>query len=257
MLNVALVVGPPGIAIGGDVFPGSTLSDHCCRYQNIDAVKLIVVLGELGGHDEYSLVRRPPPPPLLRAGVVYRSTRVCSSRTPGDAAGSACAASAVINSGRRYSPLISPLPRVASAACCIKEVCLQYLRTCRPSSCCSHRWALRRPPGDPSAAGLGQVEALKAKTITKPVVAWVSGTCATLFKSEVQFGHAGARSGGAQESAQVPPPLTCLHFPHISPPKPPARSSASTSLLSEEHARRDGAWGRVRRFCLRYAHLRF
>lgn len=38
------------------MFPGSTLSDHCCRYQNIDAVKLIVVLGELGGHDEYSLV---------------------------------------------------------------------------------------------------------------------------------------------------------------------------------------------------------
>ena len=47
------------------------------------------------------------------------------------------------------------------------------------------------------------VEALKAGAITKPVVAWVSGTCATLFKSEVQFGHAGAKSGGALESAQV------------------------------------------------------
>ncbi|KAA6418372.1 MAG: ATP-citrate lyase B-1 [Trebouxia sp. A1-2] len=45
-----------GIAIGGDVFPGSTLSDHCLRYQNIPDIKLIVVLGELGGHDEYSLV---------------------------------------------------------------------------------------------------------------------------------------------------------------------------------------------------------
>lgn len=49
-----------------------------------------------------------------------------------------------------------------------------------------------------------QVEALKSGVITKPVVAWVSGTCAQLFRSEVQFGHAGARSGGAQESAQVP-----------------------------------------------------
>lgn len=39
------------------MFPGSTLSDHCCRYQHIDAIKLIVVLGELGGQDEYSLVR--------------------------------------------------------------------------------------------------------------------------------------------------------------------------------------------------------
>lgn len=34
------------------------------------------------------------------------------------------------------------------------------------------------------------VEALKQGKISKPVVAWVSGTCARLFKSEVQFGHA-------------------------------------------------------------------
>ena len=27
-----------GIAIGGDTFPGSTLSDHCLRYQNIPQV---------------------------------------------------------------------------------------------------------------------------------------------------------------------------------------------------------------------------
>ncbi len=47
------------------------------------------------------------------------------------------------------------------------------------------------------------MEALKSGLIKKPVVAWVSGTCAKLFKSEVQFGHAGARSGGALESAQV------------------------------------------------------
>ena len=49
--------GCAGIAIGGDVFPGSTLSDHCLRYENIPQIKLIVVLGELGGQDEYSLVR--------------------------------------------------------------------------------------------------------------------------------------------------------------------------------------------------------
>jgi len=91
-----------GIAIGGDTFPGSTLSDHCIRYQNIPQIKMIVVLGELGGRDEYSLV-----------------------------------------------------------------------------------------------------DALKAGKVTKPVVAWVSGTCAKLFKSEVQFGHAGARSGGEEDSAQA------------------------------------------------------
>ncbi|KAG0478327.1 hypothetical protein HPP92_013046 [Vanilla planifolia] len=91
-----------GIAIGGDVFPGSTLSDHVVRFNNIPQVKMIVVLGELGGRDEYSLV-----------------------------------------------------------------------------------------------------EALKECRVHKPVVAWVSGTCARLFKSEVQFGHAGAKSGGEIESAQA------------------------------------------------------
>jgi len=49
------------------------------------------------------------------------------------------------------------------------------------------------------------VDALKSGQINKPVVAWVSGTCAKLFKSEVQFGHAGAKSGGASESAQASP----------------------------------------------------
>lgn len=52
-----------GIAIGGDTFPGSTLSDHCIRYQNIPQIKMIVVLGELGGTDEYSLVN------ALKTGV--------------------------------------------------------------------------------------------------------------------------------------------------------------------------------------------
>ena len=99
---VSLLHVSAGIAIGGDSYPGSTLSDHCLRYENIPQIKIIVVLGELGGTDEYSLV-----------------------------------------------------------------------------------------------------DALKAGKIKKPVVAWVSGTCAKLFKSEVQFGHAGAKSGGQAESAQV------------------------------------------------------
>nr|VDD26721.1 unnamed protein product [Brassica oleracea] len=91
-----------GIAIGGDVFPASTLFDHILRFNNIPQIKMMVVLGELGGRDEYSLV-----------------------------------------------------------------------------------------------------EALKQGKVNKHVVAWVSGTCARLFKSEVQFGHAGAKSGGEMESAQA------------------------------------------------------
>lgn len=61
------------------------------------------------------------------------------------------------------------------------------------------------------------VDALKAGKFSKPVVAWVSGTCARLFKSEVQFGHAGAKSGGQAESAQVSqvpphPGLSSVHW---------------------------------------------
>lgn len=89
-----------GIAIGGDAFPGSTLVDHALRFQNIPEIKMIVVLGELGGLTEYGLV-----------------------------------------------------------------------------------------------------EALKNKVITKPLVAWVAGTCAKVFPQEVQFGHAGARSGGGDKES--------------------------------------------------------
>jgi len=92
-----------GVAIGGDVFSASTFVDHVLRFQKMPEVKMIVVLGELGGDNEY-----------------------------------------------------------------------------------------------------GIVEAMENGTITKPVVAWVSGTCASMFKTEVQFGHAGAKSGGGdQESAKA------------------------------------------------------
>lgn len=45
-----------GIAVGGDAFPGTTLTDHVKRFEKLDAVKLIVVLGEPGGADEYGIV---------------------------------------------------------------------------------------------------------------------------------------------------------------------------------------------------------
>jgi len=92
-----------GIAIGGDAFPGTTFSDHVRRYQNIDEIKMIVILGELGGENEY-----------------------------------------------------------------------------------------------------GIVDMIKSGELTKPICAWVSGTCAKMFPTEVQFGHAGAKSGGGErESAEA------------------------------------------------------
>lgn len=89
-----------GVAIGGDRYPGTTFMDHIMRYQNNPDAKLIVLLGEVGGVEEY-------------------------------------------------------------------EVC----------------------------------EALKSGKITKPLVAWCIGTCASMFKSEVQFGHAGSIAHSNLETA--------------------------------------------------------
>jgi len=47
------------------------------------------------------------------------------------------------------------------------------------------------------------VEALKKKQITKPLVIWVTGTCAKAFSTDVQFGHAGARAKSETESAHA------------------------------------------------------
>jgi len=89
-----------GVAIGGDRYPGTTFMDHIMRYQADPAVKMIVLLGEVGGVEEY-------------------------------------------------------------------EVCA----------------------------------ALKDKRLTKPIVAWCIGTCAAMFTSEVQFGHAGSCANTERETA--------------------------------------------------------
>ena len=46
-------------------------------------------------------------------------------------------------------------------------------------------------------------EAIKNKKITKPLVIWVTGTCSKAFKTEVQFGHAGAKAGCEVETADA------------------------------------------------------
>ncbi|CAH1155490.1 unnamed protein product [Phaedon cochleariae] len=89
-----------GVAIGGDRYPGTTFMDHIMRYQADANVKMIVLLGEVGGTEEY-------------------------------------------------------------------DVCA----------------------------------ALKSKQITKPMVAWCIGTCASMFTAEVQFGHAGSCAQSTVETA--------------------------------------------------------
>ncbi|KAJ1454823.1 citrate synthase-like protein [Pelagophyceae sp. CCMP2097] len=90
-----------GVAIGGDRYPGSRFIDHLLRYNDNDDCKMLVLLGEVGGTDEYDV----------------------------------CAALA---SGR----------------------------------------------------------------ISKPLIAWCIGTCASSFSFEVQFGHAGACARGMGETAR-------------------------------------------------------
>jgi ATP citrate (pro-S)-lyase len=46
-------------------------------------------------------------------------------------------------------------------------------------------------------------QAIKTKKITKPLVIWVTGTCSKAFKTEVQFGHAGAKAGSEVETADA------------------------------------------------------
>uniref|UniRef100_A0A8C7KIE8 ATP-citrate synthase n=1 Tax=Oncorhynchus kisutch TaxID=8019 RepID=A0A8C7KIE8_ONCKI len=44
-----------GVAIGGDRYPGSIYTDHVLRYQDTPGVEMIVMLGEIGGTEEYTI----------------------------------------------------------------------------------------------------------------------------------------------------------------------------------------------------------
>ena len=44
-------------------------------------------------------------------------------------------------------------------------------------------------------------EAIRSGRINKPLITWCIGTCAEMFSSDVQFGHAGSCANSAQESA--------------------------------------------------------
>lgn len=55
-----------GVAIGGDRYPGTTFVDHILRYEANPGVKIIVLLGEVGGVDEYAVVE------LLRSGKIRK-----------------------------------------------------------------------------------------------------------------------------------------------------------------------------------------
>ncbi|MFH0809270.1 MAG: citrate/2-methylcitrate synthase [Pseudomonadota bacterium] len=45
-----------GVAIGGDRYPGTSFIDHFLRYEKNPDIKMMVMLGEIGGRDEYAVV---------------------------------------------------------------------------------------------------------------------------------------------------------------------------------------------------------
>lgn len=55
-----------GIAIGGDRYPGTRFVDHLLRYQDNPNVKILVLLGEVGGVDEYDVCN------ALRSGRITK-----------------------------------------------------------------------------------------------------------------------------------------------------------------------------------------
>ncbi|KAG9509503.1 ATP-citrate synthase, partial [Fragariocoptes setiger] len=46
-----------GVAIGGDRYPGTTFLDHLLRYEADPEIKMIVLLGEVGGVEEYDVCK--------------------------------------------------------------------------------------------------------------------------------------------------------------------------------------------------------
>lgn len=46
-----------GVAIGGDRYPGTTFLDHLLRYENDPEIKMMVLLGEVGGVEEYEVCK--------------------------------------------------------------------------------------------------------------------------------------------------------------------------------------------------------
>lgn len=60
-------------------------------------------------------------------------------------------------------------------------------------------------------------EALKSRVLSKPLVAWCIGTCASMFASEVQFGHAGACANSNRETASAKNEALAKAGAHVPP----------------------------------------
>jgi len=55
-----------GVAIGGDRYPGTTFIDHMLRYQADPNCKILVLLGEVGGVEEYRVIE------AVKSGIITK-----------------------------------------------------------------------------------------------------------------------------------------------------------------------------------------
>jgi len=72
-----------GIAVGGDRFAGSTLIEHLLRFEKDDEIKMMVVLGEVGGTEEYRIADAIKNGSIKKPLVAW-VTGTCSEYMPGD-----------------------------------------------------------------------------------------------------------------------------------------------------------------------------
>src|SRR4030081_163940 len=61
-----------GIAIGGDCYPGSTFVDHLLRYEQDPDCKMLVLLGEVGGIEEYRVID------AVKKGIIKKPIVACA-----------------------------------------------------------------------------------------------------------------------------------------------------------------------------------
>jgi len=71
-----------GYAVGGDVYPASTLIDHLLRYEKNPNIKMMVCLGEVGGKDEYEIAKALDEGKLTKPLVMW-VTGTCAEMLPG------------------------------------------------------------------------------------------------------------------------------------------------------------------------------
>ncbi|MGH0169541.1 UNVERIFIED_CONTAM: hypothetical protein FKN15_057094 [Acipenser sinensis] len=187
--------------------------DHVLRYQDTPGVKMLVVLGEIGGSEEYRICQGIKEGRITKP-VVSWCIGTCATMFSSEATRSKPeqynALAYVSRSGGMSNELNNIISRTTDGV--FEGVAIGGDRY-PGSTFMDHVLRYQDTPGVKMLVVLGEIggseeyricQGIKEGRITKPVVSWCIGTCATMFSSEaskVQFGHAGACANQASETA--------------------------------------------------------